>query len=104
MKSLSQTVETADVSSPLLVEAGLTEVGTTSHLAQAIAALGDPESPSELAQRLAVVIAMLWPHVADNDLFLPEKGRPLRGVRDSRAGAGILATLNSVWGPIASRG
>jgi Stage II sporulation protein E (SpoIIE) len=102
MKSLSQTVD--DVSSPLLVEAGLTDLATASAVPQAIAALGDPESPSELAQRLAVVIAMMWPHVADADLFLPEKGRPLRGVRDARAGAGILATLNSVWGPIASRG
>jgi serine phosphatase RsbU (regulator of sigma subunit) len=101
MKSLPQT---ADVSSPLLVEAGLTELATTGPIAQAIAALGDPESPSELAQRLAVVIAMLWPHVGDVDLFLPEKGRPLRGIRDARAGAGLLATLNSVWGPIASRG
>jgi serine phosphatase RsbU (regulator of sigma subunit) len=103
MKSLSQNVE-ADVSSPLLVEAGLTDLATTSPVAQATAALGDPESPSELAQRLAVVVAMLWAHVADSDLFLPEKGRPLRGVRDSRAGAGLLATLHSVWGPIAARG
>ncbi len=103
MKSLSQNVE-ANVSSPLLVEAGLTDLATTSPVAQSIAALGDPESPSELAQRLAVVVAMLWAHVADSDLFLPEKGRPLRGVRDSRAGAGLLATLNSVWGPIAARG
>ncbi|HVT10389.1 MAG TPA: SpoIIE family protein phosphatase [Polyangia bacterium] len=92
------------MSSPLLVEAGLTDLATTSPVAQAISALGDPESPSELAQRLAVVVAMLWSNVADSDLFLPEKGRPLRGVRDSRAGAGLLATLNSVWGPIAARG
>jgi len=73
-------------------------------VAQAIGALGEPESPSELAQRLAVVIAMMWPQVADADLFLPEKGRPLRGVRDARAGAGLLATLNAVWGPIAAQG
>ena len=73
-------------------------------VSQAIAALGDAESPSELAQRLAVAVAVLWPHVADTDLFLPEKGRPLRGVRDARAGAGLLASLNSVWGPIAARG
>jgi len=39
---------------------------------QAIAALGDAESPSELAQRLAVAVAVLWPHVVDTDLFLPE--------------------------------
>src|SRR6185295_6084946 len=71
---------------------------------QALAALGDPASPSELAQRLAVAVAMLWPEVADADVFLPEKGRPLRGVRDARAGAGLLASLNSVWGPIAARG
>src|SRR6185312_13871632 len=95
---------TIDVTSPLLVDATLSEPAGTNSVGQAIAALGEPESPSELAQRLAVVIAMLWPHVADADLFLPEKGRPLRGVRDSRAGAGILATLHSVWGPIAARG
>ena len=47
---------------------------------------------------------MLWPGIADADLFLPEKGRPLRGIRDSRAGAGLLASLSSVWGPIAARG
>ena len=48
-------------------------------IGQALNALGDPNSPSELAQRLAVAVSMLWPEVADADLFLPEKGRPLRG-------------------------
>ncbi len=93
------------VTSPLLVDASLSEpTGSNPSVSQAIAALGDPESPSELAQRLAVVVAMLWPQIADIDLFLPEKGRPLRGVRDARAGAGLLATLNAVWGSIATRG
>ena len=93
------------VTSPLLVEASLSEpAGFNPAVSQAINALGDPESPSELAQRLAVVVAMLWPQIADTDLFLPEKGRPLRGVRDARAGAGLLATLNAVWGSIAARG
>ena len=73
-------------------------------IGQALAALGDPNSPSELAQRLAVAVAMLWPEVADADLFLPEKERPLRGVRDARAGAQLLASLHSVWGPMAARG
>jgi hypothetical protein len=73
-------------------------------IGQALNALGDPNSPSELAQRLAVAVSMLWPEVADADLFLPEKGRPLRGVRDARAGAELLASLNAVWGPIAARG
>jgi len=95
---------TIDVTSPLLVDATLSEPAGTSPVGHAIAALGEPESPSQLAQRLAVVIAMLWPQIADADLFLPEKGRPLRGVRDARAGAGLLATLNAVWGPIAARG
>ena len=44
-------------------------------IGQALAALGDPNSPSELAQRLAVAVAMLWPEMADADVFLPEKGR-----------------------------
>jgi sigma-B regulation protein RsbU (phosphoserine phosphatase) len=93
------------MTSPLLIDASLSEpAGTNPAISQAIAALGDPGSPSELAQRLAVVVAMLWPQIADTDLFLPEKGRPLRGVRDARAGAGLLATLNAVWGPIAARG
>src|SRR4051794_15254863 len=73
-------------------------------IGQALAALGDPVSPAELAQRLAVAVAMLWPEVADADLFLPEKERPLRGVRDARAGAQLLASLHSVWGPMAARG
>ena len=92
------------VTSPLLVDASLSEPTGPNPISQAMAAIGDPESPSELAQRLAVVVAMLWPQIADADLFLPEKGRPLRGVRDGRAGAGLLATLNAVWGPIAARG
>jgi serine phosphatase RsbU (regulator of sigma subunit) len=92
------------MTSPFLVDTSLSEPATPNPVSQAIDALGDPESPSELAQRLAVVIAMLWPQIADADLFLPEKGRPLRGVRDARAGAGLLATLNAVWGPIAARG
>jgi serine phosphatase RsbU (regulator of sigma subunit) len=94
-----------DVTTTLLADAPLpAEQPGQSPVGQAIAALGDPESPAELAQRLAVVIAMVWPQIADADVFLPEKGRPLRGVRDARAGAGLLATLNAVWGPIAARG
>ena len=73
-------------------------------IGQALAALGEPVSPSELAQRLAVAVAMLWSDIVDTDLFLPEKERPLRGVRDARAGAQLLASLHSVWGPMAARG
>jgi hypothetical protein len=102
MKMASNTI---NVASPLLVDdRSPEENASSSAVTQAIAALGEPESPSELAQRLAVVVAMMWPQVAEADLFLPEKGRPLRGVRDARAGAGLLATLNAVWGPIAAQG
>src|ERR1700690_1727341 len=98
-------MRTINLTAPILVDASnAEEIPGSSSVGQAIAALGDPASPSELAQRLAVVIAMMWPQVADADLFLPEKGRPLRGVRDARQGAGLLATLNAVWGPIAAQG
>jgi hypothetical protein len=93
-----------DPTAPSLGEAGGEEKINAIPVGQAIAAIGEAESPSELAQRLAVAVAVLWPHVVDTDLFLPEKGRPLRGVRDARAGAGLLASLKSVWGPIAARG
>src|SRR4051794_13893555 len=102
MKAVSDMIEP---SSTLLVDVDGDEERVNSiPVGQAIAAVGEAEPPAELAQRLAVAVAMLWPHVVDADLFLPEKGRPLRGVRDSRAGAGLLASLSSVWGPIAARG
>jgi hypothetical protein len=98
-------MSTINLTAPILVDgSNAEETPGSSSVEQAIAALGDPRTPSELAQRLAVVIAMMWPQVADADLFLPEKGRPLRGVRDAREGAGLLATLNAVWGPIAAQG
>jgi hypothetical protein len=102
MKAVSDMIEPASES--LASAGGDDERVNSIPIGQAVAALGEAESPAELAQRLAVAVAVLWPHVVDADLFLPEKGRPLRGVRDSRAGAGLLASLNSVWGPIAARG
>ena len=103
MKIASNTIE---FTSPVYMDASALDdqVPGTIPVARALDALGDADSPAELAQRLAVAVAMLWPGVADADLFLPEKGRPLRGIRDSRAGAGLLASLSSVWGPIAARG
>src|SRR6185503_17799226 len=93
------------LSAPDLVEASSQEEKPeTIPVARAVEAIADADSPAELAQRLAVAVSMLWPQVADADLFLPEKGRPLRGVRDARAGAGLLASLSSVWGAVASRG
>src|SRR3954465_15151809 len=107
MKFAPQNIDSSSPFSSLLVDpSGGDEPASAAHIAvgRALEALGEAESPSELAQRLAIVVAMLWSGVSDADLFLPEKGRPLRGVRDSRAGAGLLASLSSVWGPIAARG
>jgi hypothetical protein len=107
MKFASENIDGSSSASPLLIDpSGVGEPAPAAAIpvARALEALGEAESPSDLAQRLAVVVAMLWPGVSDTDLFLPEKGRPLRGVRDSRAGAGLLASLSSVWGSVAARG
>jgi serine phosphatase RsbU (regulator of sigma subunit) len=66
--------------------------------------LGEPGSPAELAQRLAVVVAGWWPDVVASDLFLPRPTGALRGTRDPRAGESLLSALRSAWGPIATQG
>ena len=93
------------MTSPLLVDASLSEpTGPNPAITQAIAALGDPSRRRSSRSGSRWSSRCSGPQIADTDLFLPEKGRPLRGVRDARAGAGLLATLNAVWGSIATRG
>jgi hypothetical protein len=105
MKIASDMADSSSTSASIVEGVGLDDRGPAGiPVARALEALGDAESPAELAQRLAVAVSMLWSQVADADLFLPEKGRPLRGIRDSRAGAGLLASLSSVWGSVAARG
>jgi serine phosphatase RsbU (regulator of sigma subunit) len=66
---------------------------------RAIAALGEPDSPGELAQRLVATVAMLWSDVAGADLFLPQSGTgELRGLRDASGGFALLSAVASVGG------
>src|SRR5262245_60165582 len=68
-------------------------------VARALASLGDPRTPSELAQRLIAAVAMMWPDVAGADLFLPRAGSgELEGVADAAAGGALLASVASPHG------
>ena len=68
-------------------------------VAQALAAIGEPENTLDLAQRLYATIAMLWSDVAGADMFLPQGGSgELRGVRDADGGAGLLRAVGSQYG------
>jgi len=66
---------------------------------QALAAIGEPETTVDLAQRLCATIAMLWSDIADADMFLPQGGSgELRGVRDAERGAELLSAVGSQYG------
>jgi sigma-B regulation protein RsbU (phosphoserine phosphatase) len=71
---------------------------------QIVAALGDVDSPRELAQRLSVALSLLWSEVAEADLLalVPRVG--LRSVRESRVGAGMVALLRREWSRVAPPG
>jgi Stage II sporulation protein E (SpoIIE) len=65
---------------------------------QALAAVGDPETVAELAQRLAATMSMLWSDVAGADLFVPQMGAgagELRGVCDPFGGHALLSAVGS---------
>jgi len=63
---------------------------------QALAALGDPETVAELAQRLTTTLAMLWSDVARADLFVPHGGSgELRGLRDPLGGHALLSAVGA---------
>jgi hypothetical protein len=65
---------------------------------QALAAIGEPDSIGELAQRLATAVAMLWSEVTGADLFVPQGGSgELRGVRDAAAGPTLLGAVASPY-------
>src|SRR5205823_14134485 len=66
---------------------------------QAIAALGEPETTVELAQRLFATVGMMWSDVVGADMFLPQGGSgELRGVRDVHAGVALLSAVGSSYG------
>jgi hypothetical protein len=66
---------------------------------QAIAALGEPDTTVELAQRLFATVGMMWAEVLGADMFLPQGGSgELRGVRDAYAGVALLSAVGSPYG------
>ena len=66
---------------------------------QAIAALGEPETTVELAQRLYATVCMMWSDVQGADMFLPQGGSgELRGVRDVSGGVALLTAVGSSYG------
>src|SRR5262245_44015580 len=64
-------------------------------VAQALAAIAEPATTVELAQRLIATVGMLWPNVASADLFLPEGGSgQLIGVGgDAEGGTMLLSAV-----------
>jgi hypothetical protein len=93
MKTVTSTA--AQVAPVLLVDAAAALDGAAGFpVAQALAAIGEPDTTGELAQRLAATVAMLWADVAAADLFLPQPGSgELRGVRDGSAGVSLLSAV-----------
>jgi hypothetical protein len=73
-------------------------------VSQVVAALGNPESPRELAQRLSVALALLWSDVAETEIFLVEGATDLQAARDTCGNHGLLATLRSEWTRMAPLG
>src|SRR5215471_3924494 len=66
---------------------------------QALAAIGEPDTTVDLAQRLYATVAMLWSDVAGADMFLPQGGSgELRGVRDAPGGVALLSAVGSQYG------
>jgi len=60
---------------------------------RALAALHDVETDKELADRLSVVMTMLWSDVAKGDLLVPHPSGDLRSVRNARTPSGPFPTL-----------
>jgi serine phosphatase RsbU (regulator of sigma subunit) len=66
---------------------------------QALAAIGDPDTTGELAQRFVATVTMLWSDILGADLFLPQPGSgELRGVRDASSGVALLGAIASPFG------
>jgi hypothetical protein len=100
MESTMKTVSSlAPAQSALLVDAAaLQGAATPIPVQQAIAAIGEPDTTVELAQRLVPTISMLWSDVSGADLFLPQGGSgELRGVRDANAGVELLSAVGSPY-------
>jgi hypothetical protein len=82
--------------SALIDSAILARPASSVPVEQALAALGDPETVAELAQRLAATLSMLWSDVAGADLFVPHgSSGELRGVCDPLGGPALLGAVGA---------
>jgi serine phosphatase RsbU (regulator of sigma subunit) len=92
-------MKTLDILAPVpapavLIDSTVLARAATIPVEQALAALGEPETVAELAQRLTTTVSMLWSDVADSDLFLPQGGSgELRGVCDPLGGHALLSAV-----------
>lgn len=73
-------------------------------VSQVVSALGNPESPRELSQRLSVALALLWSDVHETELFLSDGGSELHATRDLRGNHALLADLRNEWMRMAPMG
>jgi serine phosphatase RsbU (regulator of sigma subunit) len=101
MKSLNMlsTLGTTSVPAQTLIEPPmLPRVVSSLPIAQALAAIGQPENLSDLAQRLVTTVSMLWSDVAGADLFVPQGGSgELRGVCNPLESHVLLSAVASSY-------
>ncbi|HVX95584.1 MAG TPA: hypothetical protein VHK47_11795, partial [Polyangia bacterium] len=90
--SISKTIDFVDPASSIVVDArGLGAEAAPIPVARALAAIGEPETQLELAQRLATTLSMLWVDVAGADLFLPiGPGGELAGLAEPARGPALM--------------
>src|SRR5450432_2944962 len=100
----SRTMKTLDILAPVAAPSLLIESAVLARalpaipVEQAIAALGEPESLAELAQRLVATVSMLWSDVAGADLFVPHGGAgELRAVCNPLEGHVLLSAVASPY-------
>jgi hypothetical protein len=97
MKSLDM-LSPAPASS-VLIDAAVMARSSAIPVDQALAALGEPETVAELAQRLTTTVSMLWSDIAGADLFVPQGGSgELRGVCDPVGGHALMSAVAAPYG------
>ena len=103
MSTLTTLGATGTTSAPSKVLMGpgvLARVALSLPVEQAIAAIGEPETVSELAQRLVTTVSMLWSDVAGADLFVPQGGSgELRAVCSPLESFVLLSAVASSYDP-----
>jgi serine phosphatase RsbU (regulator of sigma subunit) len=94
--AISKTLDFSDPASAsiLLESAVLARDPAPIPVQQALAAIGEPETLLELAQRLVTTLSMLWSDLAGADLFLPQgPANELRGLCDPVAGHALMTAI-----------